>query len=115
MSVERINEISKLHRQMRKLTLDAGVGEKRYESLATRLEKKHSDTLDRILAFLKDVSGNEYCEVHRIWNLPTMTQEVWDNYITLFDDVAFEELVLLRAARKKLKARYAEFFRGGKK
>ena len=108
-------QIEQLHRQMEQLTLEAGVGPKRYASLVRRLEHKKEDTLKRTLAFLQDVSKHEYFEVHRIWNLPTMTPEVWQNYVTIFDDTDFEELALLKKARKALKSRYAAFFQKKKK
>jgi len=57
------------------------------------------------------MEANEWAKVHRIWNLPTMTPEVWENYLTLFGDTDFHEVKLLRVARKALRSKYAAFFK----
>lgn len=107
-----MSEVQKLHEQMSKLTLEAGVGEKRYASLVKKTQKA---AVLRVSEFLHDVSKNEYFEVHRIWNLPSMTDEVWNNYLVLFDDVDFPEMKLLRNARRELRGRYSAFFKPKKR
>lgn len=107
--------IPKLHFEMAKLTLEAGVGPKRYKSLNERLEHKKDETLTKIWNFLGDVKQTEFLEVKRIWNLPTMTPDTWANYLTIFDDTDFPEVKLLKKARRKLKARYGAFFKTKKK
>jgi len=105
------NLITGLVEEMENLTLDAAVGTKRYKALAERLDKKRPATLKRTLEFLQDVREKEYKEVNRIWTLPTMTDEVWFNYLNLFPDTDFEETALLKKARKALKMRYVAFFK----
>ena len=100
---------------MENLTLDAGVGAARYKALGQKLDKKRATTLERVYDFLNDVYIREYAEVERIWTLPTMTDEVWFNYLNLFGDTAFEEVGLLKQARKDLKKAYVEFFKSTKK
>lgn len=110
-----ISKIIALVNDMENLTLDAGVGAKRYKALAEKLDKKRKDTLKRTLEFLEHVQANEYAEVHRIWTLPTMTEEVWFNYLNLFADTEFDEVRILKKARKDLKAAYVIFFKTPKK
>lgn len=110
-----IHEIADLVHQMENLTLDAGVGAARYKALGQKLDKKRLATLERTYDFLSDVQTREYAEVERIWILPTMTSEVWFNYLNLFGDTEFEEVTLLKKARKALKKAYVEFFKTTKK
>jgi len=76
----------------------------------SRLENKLDITIERTLEFLEDVFKNEYAEVLRIWTLPSMTEEVWKNYKTIFDNQDFDEIKLLKKARRALKGRYVAFF-----
>jgi len=103
--------IAILHEEMRTLTLDAGVGVKRYQKLGANLDRKKPKTLERIYELLIDVHENEYKEVERIWTLPTMSEDVWFNYLNIFSDTEFEEVTLLKQARKLLKGRYVAFFK----
>lgn len=102
-------KIKSLHDEMRELTLQAGVHEKSYDKVLHRLEKKPEDYVWGILEFLQNVHDREYAEVKRIWTLPFMTPEVWNNYTELFSDTKFEEVTLLKAARKTLKGRFSAF------
>lgn len=104
-----------LHNEMRELTLDSGVGVKRYERMVKNIERKRTHTIERIYNFLADVYEHEWCEVHRVWTLPTMSEDVWFNYLNLFSDTHFPEVYLLKAARKNLKARYVAFYKPQKK
>jgi len=110
-----IARIKSMHGEMKQLTLQAGVGAKRYEALAEKLEKRHPETLQSIHDHLFDMRSNEWAEVHRIWTLPTMTEDVWCNYLTLFGDTIFHEVRLLRFARKALHSKYVGFFKKKKK
>lgn len=109
------DEIKRLVKEMEDLTLDAGVGATRYKALGQKLDKKRKFTLERTLEFLRKVQIAEYAEVERIWTLPTMSPDVWFNYLNLFGDTPFEEVALLKQARKALKKAYVEFFKSNKK
>jgi len=100
---------------MENLTLDAGVGAARYKKLYAKLDKKQLATLERTHDFLQDVQVREYAEVQRIWTLPCVSEETWFNYLNLFPDTDFEEVILLKKARKELKKAYVEFHRPVKK
>jgi hypothetical protein len=110
-----ICEIKRLVEHMENLTLDAGVGAARYKALGEKLDKKRAKTLERTYDFLCDVHIREFAEVERIWTLPSMTPDVWFNYLNLFGDTVFEEVALLKKARKDLKKAYVEFFKSAKK
>jgi len=96
---------------MENLVLDAGVGAKRYKMLRNKLDKRQLSTLLRIQKFIDKVYITSYAEVHRIWTLPTMTEEVWFNYLNLFSDTYFEEVAFLKVARRALKADFVAFFK----
>ena len=112
---EMIDRIKVLVEEMENLTLDASVGAKRYKALGEKLDKKRPDTLKRTLNFLEQVRVNEYEEVVRIWTLPTMNEDVWFNYLNLFGDTTFDEVRLLKKARKNLKIVYVSFFKETRK
>jgi hypothetical protein len=114
-NTEEIKQIINLHNEMHDLTLDAGIGPKRYESLATNLEKKKPETILAIHLFLLNVYMDEYRELKRVWTLPTMTPMVWRNYEDIFHDTDFPEMTILKSARKALKERYVAFFKNKKR
>lgn len=108
---EWVDKILQLHKEMEKLTLEAGVSAKQYEKLVRGIERKSQDIIWQYYEFFCNVYEREYAEVHRIWTLPSMTEEVWENYYTLFRDTPFEEVTLLREARKSLKEKYVAFWK----
>jgi len=104
-------EVAKLLEEMENLVLDAGVGAKRYKMLKTKIDRRQLSTLLRMQEFLNKVYVGSYAEVHRIWTLPSMTEEVWFNYLNLFSDTTFEEVDLLKVARRKLKADFVTYYK----
>lgn len=55
---------------------------------------------------LCEIKDNEWADVQTVWTKPHITEEMWENYIWMFDgkDVLPEQKLLTRA-RKKLKLR----------
>lgn len=106
---ELINSIKVLHAEMRELILRAGVKEKKYDRLIKRILKFSVERRVRIHLFLQELYLNEYKEVKRIWTLPHMTPEVWDNYSSLFGETKLREQLLLNRANGCLRRRFNQF------
>ncbi len=109
-----VSDIKKLHSDMRDLTLDSNVTVLMYDKFIQNIGKQKYLTLTRTHTFLRKVREEEYAEVYRIWVLPTMTPEVWENYLVLFFETTFPEVTLLIKARRNLRKRYSEFHKAKK-
>lgn len=94
-----VEEIKKLHEEMRSLILESGVSESRYDSI---LKKKGVEVLD----ILKRVKEKEYKEALEIKSL--LPQEIWDRYIVMGMEDLREQVLLAERLKLLKKVWYAE-------
>lgn len=106
-----IEEIIRLHAEMRELTLKAGVKESKYDLAIKNIETMKDEKLVKLYAHIINVYNNEYKEAYRIRHLPHINEAMWDMYkAMLLRD--FPEQLLLRKAFKNLRHSWAQFCRG---
>lgn len=90
---------------MREQTLRAGVSTKRFEKFEANIEMANPEFRARILEFLVNTYDNEFQGVLKVWNMPHMTPEMWDNYKHLgVKDL--DEQVMLKEAQDALKEKW---------
>ena len=101
-----IKGIVEMLEKMRKLTLEANVPLKKFESIAEDLESQSVKELCRRYDFLLELEPREYHGVLEIRRL--LPDEVWQRYVD-FDEYDLREQVLLREAQKKLRTAWKAF------
>jgi hypothetical protein len=75
-----LEKIRELHNRMKDLTLKAGVSEVKYVRVLRAIDKAPLNYAERVLLFLESVAKNEWAELNRIYTLPHITPEMWENY-----------------------------------
>lgn len=102
-----LDEISKLHSDMRELTIAAGVKIDNYNNLASEIsETTPIEVKNIVLEFLIELIKNEYKEMLDIWNL--LKPDIWERYKT-FNITGLREQILLDDAKSRLRKKWRAF------
>src|SRR4051812_10071851 len=92
--------IISIHQSMEKLTLEAGVAKKKYDSVIVDLEEFTDAELEALALWLTMVQKDQYKSVKEIKGL--LKDEYWERYKS-FGVKGLREQDLLKEAQKELK------------
>lgn len=108
---EAIAEIEKLHSDMRDHVVRAGVGEKRWAKVVSKLTKQPDHIVEFIHKFLVSLKANEWNDINVTWNLPNATPDMWEHMALFYEhDSSFPELQRLKGNQRKLRAAWGLFW-----
>lgn len=102
-------EIVELHTFMTKHVIGTSIQEKTWINLINNLDRCSTMILEFIKNSLTNLKENEWAEIQRIWTLPNVTEEMWENYEWMFDGDDLPEQKMLTVARKAFVHRWRIF------
>lgn len=103
-----ITDIISLHDQMKKLTLESGIDEKKYDSIVAEIDFYTQEELKSCYHWLKETFQTAYKGVADIKNL--QPDHIWESY-QIYGENSFREVRLLKAEQKKLRTRWNHPYR----
>lgn len=101
-----------LHEEMRKLTLEAGVAEKKYDSVILGADELKMSELRQLHNWLKDVRDGAYHEAHKMKS--NASDSLWEHY-RLHEITDMPEQLLLNERFTELRQAWRKVPRGTKK
>jgi len=93
-------QIILMHQEMKALTMDCKVEEKRYQSVILDLAEFEKEEIRELYEWLKKIYDNEFKHLRYVWTL--LTPDQWKNYET-YDIQGTREQKMLKEARKAIR------------